>query len=62
MAGNAESIRNVIDRSSLGAPDVKKLRAHTPPAVSSRILREVRARDSDDAMTRSKAEDHSQGD
>ena len=52
MAVRGESIRNVIERSSLGAPDVKRLRGRTPPEVSSRILREARARDSGDDATR----------
>ena len=38
-----EGMGKIIDRSSLGAPAVKKLRSRTPDAVSTRILRNANA-------------------
>lgn len=38
-----ESVDSLIERSSLGAPPVRRLRAHTDPAVRARILRRVAA-------------------
>jgi hypothetical protein len=38
-----ESVHTLIDRSSLGAPVVRRLRARTDPAVRARILRRAKA-------------------
>jgi len=52
------SIAQLIDRSSLGAASVRRLRSHTPVAVRARILRQASiagARESARAVTRSAA-------
>jgi hypothetical protein len=54
-----EAIAKTIDRSSLGAPAVKKLRARTSIDDRTRVLRKASARtprDSEDGATKSEHE------
>lgn len=57
MNNSQEPIRTIIDRSSLGSPAARKLRARTTATDRSRIIRKAiarTARDSGSSTTKSK--------